>query len=242
MGYVGRACYHKIFIPEILGTAYPRIIYLDCDVIVEADLSELWNAKMDDDDYVLAVQDLINPFVSSPFGLVKWQDLGRNASDSLFNSGLLVFNTKKWVREDVSGKMAIWLKNNYYDVRLCDQDAMNAVIGNNWGHLDLSWNVLPRMRIARNYCLLGKEDHEKLISNAGILHFCGPDKPWNQLCRHPRKDRFFHYLHMTSWEGWRPKIRILDSLVPTYYWRRLTLLLHRIIRVCREALKSKRTI
>jgi len=240
VGYVGRACYYKLFIPEILGKAYPRIIYLDCDAVVEGDLSELWNAKMDDF-YLLAVQDLINPFVSSPFGLRNWQELGRAESDGLFNSGLLVFNTRKWVEEDVSSRLANWLKSNYYNVRLCDQDAMNAVLGNKWGRLDLSWNVLPRMQLARNYFLLEKEDHEKLLNNASLLHFCGPDKPWNVHCRHPHGDRFFHYLDMTSWEGWRPKSKIFDPLLVIYYWRRVTVLLRRVTRTCRDAVNSRKS-
>jgi len=88
-GYVGRTCYYKILVPELLGSEYQRVIYLDCDVIVEADITELWNTELGNN-YVLAVQDLINPCVSSPFGLRNWRELERNVDDELFNTGVLV--------------------------------------------------------------------------------------------------------------------------------------------------------
>ena len=63
--YTGRSTYYKMFLPELLAD-YPRLIYLDSDVIVQADISDLWMADFEGN-YVLAVQDLINPFVSSPW-------------------------------------------------------------------------------------------------------------------------------------------------------------------------------
>ena len=60
-------------------------------MIVEADITDLWIADLGEN-YVLAVQDLINPFVSSPFGLRNWRRLGRKADDELFNTGVFVLN------------------------------------------------------------------------------------------------------------------------------------------------------
>ncbi len=227
-GYVGRACYFKMFLPELVGPEHPRIIYLDCDVIVEADIAEIWDADLGDA-YVLAVQDLINPRVSSPFGLRSWRALGRRAEDPLFNSGVLVINAARWREENVRDSLVEWLEDHHRDVQLCDQDAMNAVFGDQWRRLDLRWNVLPDMRIARRYSLLSRQGHQDLLADARILHFCGPSKPWNRRCRHPRRDRYFHYLDQTAWAGWRPTSWRPDLQVISYYRRRVEVVLRRAL-------------
>jgi lipopolysaccharide biosynthesis glycosyltransferase len=225
-GYVGRTAYLKMLVPELLGPEYPRIIYLDCDVIVETDINALWEADLGEN-YVLAVQDLINPFVSSPFGLRNWRELGRKADDELFNTGVLVLNAAKWRKENVTLNLVQYLKDHYQYVQLCDQDAMNAVFRGGWGRLDSRWNVLPYMNIARSYSLLSKKSHEQLLKRAYLLHFCGPDKPWSARCRHPQRDRFFRYLDMTAWSGWRPKWWAVDRDLFVYYMRRVLSMLRR---------------
>lgn len=203
-GYVGKTCYHKMFLPELLGPEYPRIVYLDSDVIVEADITDLWESDLGEN-YVLAVQDLINPSVSSPCGLKNWSQLNRRADDELFNTGVLVINAARWQMEDISYRLVEYLRSNYRYVQLCDQDAMNAVFRNKWGRLNIRWNVLPFMKKSGRHSLLSKKSHEDFIMHAHVLHYCGSSKPWNARCRHLRRDRFFHYLDMTAWAGWRPK-------------------------------------
>ena len=101
-----------MFIPELLAD-YPRIIYLDSDVIVEADISDLWMSDFESN-YVLAVQDLINPFVSSPLGLRNWRELGMNADSKYFNAGVLVLNADRWRKENVADRLVQYLRDNYH--------------------------------------------------------------------------------------------------------------------------------
>jgi len=203
-GCCGGTTYYKMFLPELLGPEYPRIVYLDSDVIVEADITDIWEADLGDN-YVLAVQDLINPCVSSPCGLTKWRELNRRADDELFNAGVLVINAAKWHEENINYKLVEYLRSYRRYVQLCDQDAMNAVFRNKWGRLNTRWNVLPFMKKASRHSLLSKESHEDLIMHAHVLHYCGSSKPWKVRCRHLRRDRFYYYLDMTAWVGWRPK-------------------------------------
>ena len=225
-GYVGRTCYYKMLVPELLGPEYHQVICLDCDVIVEADINELWNTELGKK-YVLAAQDLINPYVSSPFGLKNWQKLGRNVDDELFNTGVLVLNAAKWLKENITLKLVEYLREHHQHVQLCDQDAMNAVFRNNWGRLAPHWNVLPYMNIAGKYSLLSKERHEDLLMHARLLHFCGPSKPWKARYRYQLGERFFHYLDMTDWSGWRPTSWAIDKDFLVHYIRRVQVVLRR---------------
>ena len=220
VGFVGRSCYFKMLIPDLLGESQRRAIYLDSDVIVESDISALWTMAFNGN-AVLAARDMLNPCVSSPFGVGNWKALGRDSADPLFNSGVLVMNCVKWRQDDIFGKLVAYLHDSYQHVRLCDQDALNAVLGRSWGRLDPLWNVLPRMKTARRYSLFDKARHEALVEKARALHFCGPGKPWEYLCSHPRRDRFFHYLDQTSWAGWRPKATAICTNTFSYYTRRM---------------------
>jgi len=227
-GYVERTCYYKMFIHELLGPGYPQILYLDCDLIVEADITELWRAEMGDH-YLLAAQDLVNPFVSSPYGLRNWRELGRDGKDELFNTGVYVLNAAKWHEEGIGPKLVEYLKEHHQSVRLCDQDAINAVVNNQWGRLDRRWNVLPYMSLARRYSLLSKRQQQALIGEAKLLHFCGPNKPWNFRCKHPKRDRFFFYLDRTQWAGWRPDPFKINLSFVIYYLNRTLSRLKKVI-------------
>jgi lipopolysaccharide biosynthesis glycosyltransferase len=140
---------------------------------------------------------------------------------------VLVLNAAKWRKENVTARLTQYLRDHRRYVKLCDQDAMNAVFQGMWGRLDFRWNTLSYMNLARNYCLLSKKSHEDLLSHAYILHFCGPNKPWSPRCRHPQRERFFRYLDMTAWSGWRPKWWSVDREVFVYYQRRVLTVLRR---------------
>lgn len=219
-GYIGRSCYYKMFITDLLGPEYPRIVYLDSDVIVEADITDLWSLDPGKN-LILAAQDVINPRISNPFGLRNWRELGLKADAELFNTGVLVLNAARWREENISGKLVQYLKDHFQYIQLCDQDAMNAVFQGRWGQLDTRWNVPPYMSRAKNYCLLDRKSHESLIMRAYILHYCGRSKPFRAWCRHPRRDRFFHYLDLTAWSGWRPKKWAVSSGVFSHYLKRV---------------------
>lgn len=226
-GYVGKSSYYKLFLPQLLGPEYPRIIYLDCDVIVEADISPLWTVDVGDN-HVMAAQDLINPYVSSRFGLRNWKSLGRMQGDELFNTGVLVFNAEKWHEENTLQSLLRYLRDNRKFIQLCDQDAMNAVFHSSRGKLDLRWNVLQYIPLADRYSLMDKTAHQDLLQRAYILHFCGPDKPWYSSRPCAYQSRFYHYLRLTAWENWRPSRWMSNAHALSYYGRRGAALLRRL--------------
>ena len=86
---------------------------------------------------------------------------------------MLVFNTARWHKENVAERLVQYLRDNYSQVQLCEQDAMNAVFGEQWGRLNARWNVLPFMNLAREHALLDRKSHAQLLAQAWLLHFCG---------------------------------------------------------------------
>ncbi|MBE9233102.1 glycosyltransferase family 8 protein [Cuspidothrix issatschenkoi LEGE 03284] len=224
---VSGAAFYRLMIAELLPKQFDKAIYLDCDLVVRGNLEELWTNDLADN-YILAVQNLRIPYVSSPWGLLNYKELGISPDTKYFNSGVLVINLKKWRDDKMTIKAIEYLNKNKEYIRMHDQDGLNALFANQWGELDPRWNVPPYITdIYPSWAdsLFSEEVYNVLISEPYIIHYLTDKKPWTS--RHtPLKDYFFHYLDMTAWSGWR-----LTT------WRRLKLkLIHKF-----ENLMSKIT-
>jgi lipopolysaccharide biosynthesis glycosyltransferase len=198
------AAYYRILIPEILPTQYKKVIYLDSDLIVQADIEDLWNLDMQDK-YVLAVQEMGVPYVSSPGGIKKYQELGIPGDMKFFNSGVLVINLDKWRTDNIAAKSIEYVEKYKQYVRLHDQEALNVVLSDKWGEIDPRWNqqVHTFYHASWKESPLTEEAYNNVINDPYIIHYSSAGKPWKLGCKHPYKHLFFKYLDMTAWAGWR---------------------------------------
>ncbi len=69
------------------------------------------------------------------------------------HTGVLVLNASSWHKERIFPRLLQYFKDNHQYIRLCDQDAMNAVFRRVWGCLNTRWHVLQDMERANNYSL-----------------------------------------------------------------------------------------
>lgn len=203
--HLSLAAYYRLFIAELLPEQIEKAIYLDCDLIVEGDLEQLWKIELEDKNYILAVQDLLVGCVSSPEGLLNYQELGIAANSKYFNSGVLAIDLKKWRDDKITAKAIEYLKQNKDYIRFHDQDVLNALLVDRWGELDSRWN-LTSFTINKypswENSPFSEETYNKLFHEPYIIHYATALKPWNS--RHVLyKDYFFRYVDMTAWAGWR---------------------------------------
>ncbi|MBD2292512.1 glycosyltransferase family 8 protein [Anabaena sphaerica FACHB-251] len=206
--------YYRLLITQFLPPEFDKAIYLDTDMVVKGNLEELWNIPLEDN-YVLAVQDDVELYISMSDGLRNYQDVGICPNHKYFNSGLLVINLEKWRSDNIGQKALEYIKQNREYVRN-DQDGLNAVLAGKWKEIHPRWNQMPRIY---DYSSWQESPHpediyEELLHKPYIIHFTNSPKPWyaglKTECTHPKKDLFFQYLDMTYWSGWR------DT-----FWRRL---------------------
>jgi lipopolysaccharide biosynthesis glycosyltransferase len=183
------ATYYRLLIAQLIPTHFHKAIYLDTDVVVKGDLSQLWNIDIGDN-YVLAVQDI------------------SQRSFKYFNSGVLVINLEKWRTDNTGSKVIEYIEQNRDSIRWLDQDGLNGVLAEKWGELDPRWN---QMHAIHEYSSWTESPYEEdvyndVLHNPYIVHFTTPPKPWQRSCKHPCQNLFFHYLDMTDWSGWRNTI------------------------------------
>jgi len=202
---LSRSCYLRLLIDTALPAEIEKVIYLDCDMVVESDLGQLWQQPFDGAT-IMAVRDFGYPTMKK--GLPKTQRLLNIDGDApYFNSGLMVIDLNRWREERVAERVLEYTRQFADTIFLGDQDGLNAVLWDQWKPLDLAWNVQVG---ALNYLLRvpAWEDSEELLirgdellANPRILHFVSGHKPWHGGRYKPVRGRFIRYLHQSHWFG-----------------------------------------
>jgi lipopolysaccharide biosynthesis glycosyltransferase len=199
------SCYLRLLMGSLLPEDIEKVIYLDCDMIVESDLAQLWRQNLEGE-VLLAVRDFGYPTLKR--GLPDTVDtLGCDGDEPYFNSGLMVVDLKRWREQRITQRVLEYTRRFGDTVRFGDQDGLNAVLWDQWRPVDLAWNVqvgaLTYLRTVRPW-----EDSEELIlrgdellAHPRILHFVGGHKPWHGGRYKPVRGRFLRYLHQSRWFG-----------------------------------------
>ena len=171
--------YERLLVPEALPTDVERFIYLDADMLATDGIEYLW--KVDLGEAILgAVQDLAVPLVSSPMGILRFEDYGFARSDAYFNAGVYVVDVRAWREHDIGTVALDYLGLRGDAVNLLDQEALNVAIGGRWKALGYRWNVIAGIA-GRSFHQPRGMDREELaqaIESPAILHFAGSLKPW----------------------------------------------------------------
>jgi len=198
--YLTSLTYGKLLIPTLLSEEVEKAIYLDCDLVVNGDLGELWDTDLRDKS-LLAVRDRIG-FVDAPGGISNYRELGIAAGAKYFNAGVLVINLAKWRQEATDERVFSYMRLHRDIIKMEDQEGLNAVLFDDWDELDFRWNWQIPWRGYRR----GRNPMPWLPAETGqrrIVHFTSSEKPWLPGCDYEEKKCFFEYLDRTEWVGWR---------------------------------------
>jgi lipopolysaccharide biosynthesis glycosyltransferase len=231
--WVSTATYLRLLIPDVLPEKFEKAIYLDSDLLVMANLRELWNEEIEN--YaLLAVRDTLVQNISSHLGIIKYKELGLEPETPYFNAGVLVINLKKWRSEKIRQKVLEYLCKYKKYIQMGDQEGINAVLANDWKHLHYKWNVMPHILAYERWEESTVKDAirpivKELIHNPNICHFAGFHKPWQLVCEHPLQLQWIRYLKQSGW--FEPKESILwftNSFV-LFYLQKIKILIRLII-------------
>ena len=153
--------YFRLFIPEIF-TEYEKGIYIDSDIVVLGDISELYNKNLGNnligaciDKSVQDIPEIMN-YYENAVGIKR---------DKYINSGVLLMNLKE-LREKKFTKHFLNLLNKYhFDTVAPDQDYLNVICNGKILYLGDEWDAMPTEN--------GKE-----LENPKLIHYNLFQKPW----------------------------------------------------------------
>ena len=159
--WLGVSSSYRLKLPSIVKE--DKLLYLDSDIIVLKDISELYSYDVSDY-YLGAVEDKWSPIMKPRAGLTE--------EDTFFNGGVQLMNLKK-MRENNFEKLVFdKLREIHY---YTDQDVVNDICRKNILKLPLKYNLMP-LKEEDNYSDC-REEFLEAIQNPAILHFT--DKPWD---------------------------------------------------------------
>lgn len=208
-GYQSESTYLRLLIPEVLPQHLRKVIYLDCDLILEADITKLWEYNINKT-IAWAARSLLIQTLSHPAGVKNYTDYGGNADSPYFNAGVMVINLELWREEVISSKAIDYIQKNRKSIKLNDQEALNAVLIGKWRELDPRWNqqgpvFWPQLLPETGFTDAIMDIYEELKNEPYVIHFLSSSKPWDFKCMHPLTHRFMYYLKQSCWftkAGW----------------------------------------
>lgn len=218
--HISKTAYFRILLGELL-TDRERVLYLDSDLLIRDDLSQVWRTDLEGAwcaaaadvgcPYFDAYRSLDNvrragPYLSVFRPIRNYRQLGFSGRESYFNSGLLLIDLSAWRRESVAQRTIECLEKNRRFVWCWDQYGLNIVLANHWKRLPVRWNVGAHLYEYPNEESLPLPRGECLeaMSDPAIIHFTTNRKPWTPGATHPNCGDFFNVLDQTAWKGWRP--------------------------------------
>ena len=131
-GGVHNSAYALLIAPSLLPPNLERVLALDVDLLVRADLTPLWTFDFDGA-LAAGVRDSVICWMAHPTdGLPTWRLLGLDGRLPYLNTGAVLLDLAEWRRRDLTNRCLDYLEEYGSTVRFGDQDALNAVLGGQW--------------------------------------------------------------------------------------------------------------
>ncbi|MCC8067516.1 MAG: glycosyltransferase family 8 protein [Clostridiales bacterium] len=137
--YFTLTIYYRLFIADRFPE-YDKGIYLDSDIVVPGDISELYQIELGEnligactDRSIVSVPELVD-YVENAVG---------TPIDRYINSGILLMNLKKMRQTDFCGHFLRLLHTFHFDCIAPDQDYINAMCSGKIVYLDETWDAMP---------------------------------------------------------------------------------------------------
>ncbi len=133
--YYSKETYCRVFIPRVFSQ-YDKVIYLDCDIVVTGDISELYNIELGDNLVGAASEEVMIEY--DVFGTYVEKALGVSRRE-YFSAGVLLINSKKYREEEIESKF-INLMNTFTFRVTQDEDYLNVLCRGKTKMIDVGWN------------------------------------------------------------------------------------------------------
>ena len=173
-GYILLPTYFRLKLATLLPDV-DKIIYLDCDTVVNTSLKDLFNE--DTSEYLIA-------------GV---SDINRNMvrkNPNYVNAGMLLIDLDNIRKDGTEEKFYKYTKENLEKIKTGDQEIINEVCKSKIKVIDCEWNVQ-----VSNFT-----NRSSYTKTPKIIHYVSSSKPWNYGSYSYFKNYWFKYLQLTPWK------------------------------------------
>ena len=208
--------YVRLLLEDYLPETVARILYLDCDTVVDRSLVLLEtdrylrhlikNQQSEESWLMAAVPELYMP------PAIKKRTIGFEREDIYYNAGVLFINLQQWRKEGMKDKLLEYWRKNRDRLWFNDQDILNACCRGRIVTLPQAFDMNPNLpyfprwymkRIQPAYCS-GPIKWRKMIDHPVIIHYMGDERPWIEGNRNYYRNTYFRYQKQTPWKDCKP--------------------------------------
>lgn len=204
--------YARLFISSALPAKLERVIYLDCDVIIEQSLEDLWNLDMHGET-IAALKDAFS----------KWyrMNIDLKPNDIMFNSGVMLIDLEKWKEKKVEERLLKFIERKNGRIQQGDQGALNAVLSKDVYCFEPQFNsvtifydfsyseMMTYRKPPKGY--YSEAEIKEATEHPVIIHFTTSflsKRPWVEGCHHRYLEKWNKYKEISPFaenEKWKSR-------------------------------------
>lgn len=205
--------YARLFVSTDLPKDLDRVLYLDCDIVINKSIKELWNLDL----HGKTIGALMDAFSS-----LYRDNIDLKPNDIMFNSGVMLINLKKWKEQKVEEQLLKFIERKKGRIQQGDQGTLNAVLSHDTYCFEPRFNsvtifhdfnyqeILIYRKPPKEY--YNEEQIRKAVEEPSIIHFTTSflsKRPWIIGCQHRYVDVWLKYKEMSPWKSsqlWKDNI------------------------------------
>lgn len=197
----------RLFLCHYLPSDTERVLYLDCDIIVNGSIKELESISFGSN-LVAAVPELNMP-------VDKKALIGHQRYETYFNAGVLLANLSLWRAEKIETVFIEYYRSKNGQLLYNDQDIINHCCKGRILCLSHTYNLstnlyyFPRYFVKRlqpAYDTSSASKYSNILSSPTIIHYMGDERPWIEGNHNKYRKHYEYYFKRSPWQN-EPLIR-----------------------------------
>ena len=195
--------YARLFISSVIPEDIKRILYLDCDIIINKPLDELWNLDLHGNT-IAALMDAFSKYYRANIDL--------KPNDLMFNSGVMLIDLDNWRETHIEDRLMKFIAAKHGHIQQGDQGALNSVLSHSCQKLEPRFNSVTifydfsykEMLTYRKPPVFYSEAEIKIaVEEPVVIHYTTSflsKRPWIIGCKHRYADEWLKYKAMSPWK------------------------------------------
>lgn len=212
--HVSLAAYYRLALTSLLPASLHKILYLDCDMIINGPLSALYNTEIDN-----VACGVVKDEAS--MWNIHYNRLGvaKDTTHPYFNSGVLLINLDYWRKHNIQHQCMECITANKSRLAFHDQDTLNLVLAGKVKYLPVKYNLQRELLLQEVFNEVSSSEQEEILQackNADIIHYTGSSKPWVKGCKHPLAFLWLKYKSLSLWRK-KPLLKNKKNLKELFF-------------------------
>lgn len=209
----------RLFLEEMINDDDERVLYLDCDTIVQSSLKELWD---------MSLGEKIGAVLADAFSSFYRGNIGLEKNDLMFNSGVMLIDMGKWRKEHIGHQLRAFIRAHKGIVQQGDQGVLNAILSKKMCTFSPRYNLITNysafsykdMMLYRKPVNIYAEQEIEMAKQAPcIIHYTSSflvARPWENGIEHPYKEVWLDYQNKSPWKEKIQKEKRMKKWKMTY--------------------------